>query len=299
MYSWLKAFRLRTLPLALSGILMGGFLAGIHHKFNLAIVLLCALTATCLQILSNLANDYGDTQHGADHAQREGPSRTVQTGEITPQAMFRAIILFAGLSLISGLALLYVAIDSWQMLWAFLLLGAACVVAAITYTMGRKPYGYAGLGDISVLLFFGLVSVLGTFYLQARELAYSLSLPALSCGLFSVAVLNLNNIRDIESDKLAGKKSIPVRIGRQYATYYHQMLILLGLFCTISYTIISYKNGWQMLFLLACPFLWQNARAVSIYKQSKQIDPYLKHMALTTLLFVLTFGIGNLLAGAM
>lgn len=296
MKSWLKAFRLRTLPLALAGIMMGAFLAGVHGKFSGAITLLCVLTATCLQILSNLANDYGDTQNGADHAKREGPSRTVQTGEISMQAMLRAIGIFVILSILSGLGLLYVAIDSWQTFGVFVGLGAFSLVAAITYTMGKKPYGYAGLGDISVLLFFGFVSVLGTFYLQAKALQIGLVLPALSCGLFSVAVLNLNNIRDIESDRLAGKFSVPVRLGREYATYYHQALLLLGVLCAVSYTIFFYQHWSQGLFVVAFPFMWQNARAVSLYKQPQQIDPYLKHMALTTLLFVLTFGIGNLLA---
>jgi 1,4-dihydroxy-2-naphthoate octaprenyltransferase len=296
MKSWLKAFRLRTLPLALAGIMMGAFLAGVYGKFSFFITLLCVLTATCLQILSNLANDYGDTQNGADHAKREGPSRTVQTGEISMQAMGRAIVVFVLLSIASGLGLLFTAIDSWQMLGVFVGLGGVSIIAAITYTMGKKPYGYAGLGDISVLLFFGFVSVLGTFYLQAKEFQASLILPALSCGLFSVAVLNLNNIRDIESDRMAGKMSIPVRLGREYATYYHQFLILLGVLCAVSYTFFFYKHWLQGLFVVAFPFLWQNARAVSLYKQPQQIDPYLKHMALTTLLFVVSFGVGNLLA---
>ena len=147
-----------------------------------------------------------------------------------------------------------------------------------------------------MLIFFGLVSVLGTFYLQAKELYSSLLLPAFSCGLFSVAVLNLNNIRDIDSDRIAGKFSIPVRLGRQYATYYHISLLLLGAMCAIAYTIFFYKHYAQILFIVVFPLLWQNARAVCIYKQPQQIDPYLKHMALTTLFFVLTFGIGNLLA---
>ena len=296
MRSWLKAFRLRTLPLALAGIAMGSFLAGVHGKFSLPTALLCALTATFLQILSNLANDYGDTQNGADHAKREGPSRTVQSGEISAQAMLRAILLFVVLSLGAGVGLLFVAIDSWKTFWVFMGLGGFSIVAAITYTMGRKPYGYAGLGDIAVLMFFGWVGVLGTFYLQAKALPMYLFLPATSCGLFSVAVLNLNNIRDIESDKMAGKKSIPVRLGRTYAAYYHYFLLIAGAACTIVYTFFFYTHWLQGLFVLALPFLWQNARAVYLYKQPQQLDPYLKHMALTTLLFVLTFGIGNLLA---
>lgn len=296
MKTWLKAFRLRTLPLALSGILMGAFLAGIFRKFNLSIVVLCVLTATCLQILSNLANDYGDTQNGADHAKREGPSRTVQSGEISPKAMLRAIVIFICLSLATGLGLLYVSIDSWQTFWVFISLGGLSIIAAITYTMGRKPYGYAGLGDIAVLLFFGFMSVLGTYYLQAKSLHILLVLPALSCGLFSVAVLNLNNIRDIDSDRMAGKLSIPVRLGRDKATYYHIFLILAGSLSAIVYTVFFYTHWLQGLFIMVFPLLWQNAKAVQIYKQPQQIDPYLKHMALTTLLFVVMFGVGNLLA---
>lgn len=294
--SWLKAFRLRTLPLALAGIMMGAFLAGVFGKFDGVITLLCVLTATCLQILSNLANDYGDTQHGADHSKREGPSRTVQSGEITPSAMLRAIIIFVILSIILGLCLLYVAMDSWQTLWVFVGLGGFSIIAAITYTMGKKPYGYAGLGDIAVLIFFGFVSVLGTYYLQVKDIHLPLILPALSCGFFSVAVLNLNNIRDIESDRMAGKFSIPVRLGREYATYYHFFLIFAGASCSIFYTVFFYTHWLQGLFLVAFPFFWQNAQAVRLYKQPQQIDPYLKHMALSTLLFVLTFGVGNLLA---
>ncbi len=163
------------------------------------------------------------------------------------------------------------------------------------FSSGDTPYGYAGLGDISVLLFFGLLGVLGTFYLHTRSFDWSFILPALSCGLFSTAVLNVNNIRDIESDRKAGKRSIPVRLGRSKAVQYHHALLLTGFVLALSYVIINYRSPWQFLFVLIVPLLLKNARAVARYTSAADLDPYLKQMALTTLLFVLTFGIGQLL----
>ena len=291
---WISAFRLRTLPLALASIGMGSFLAGAYQLFSLKIFLLAAFTTIFLQILSNLANDYGDSIHGADSNDREGPQRAVQSGKITRQAMYRAMVVFGILSFICGITLLYVAIDSWQTFFFFLGLGVLSIIAAITYTAGKKPYGYAGLGDISVVIFFGWVAVLGTFYLHAHLFHWTLLLPATTCGLFATAVLNVNNIRDIESDKKAGKKSIPVRIGRARAVVYHWILLSTGLLCALAYVLINFQSGFQFLFLVILPLLWLNARAVKQKTEAAQLDPYLKQMALTTLIFVLTFGVGQL-----
>ncbi|OJJ15694.1 1,4-dihydroxy-2-naphthoate octaprenyltransferase [marine bacterium AO1-C] len=292
---WISAFRLRTLPLALASIGMGSFLAGAYQLFSLKIFLLAAFTTIFLQILSNLANDYGDSIHGADSSDREGPQRAVQSGKISRQAMYRAMVIFGILSFACGIALLYVAIDSWQTFFFFLGLGVLSIIAAITYTAGKKPYGYAGLGDISVVIFFGWVAVLGTFYLHAHLFHWTLLLPATTCGLFATAVLNVNNIRDIESDKKAGKKSIPVRIGRAKAVVYHWILLSAGLLCALGYVFINFRSGYQFIFLVIIPLLWLNARAVKQKTEAAQLDPYLKQMALTTLIFVLTFGIGQLL----
>jgi len=293
---WLSAFRLRTLPLALSCIGMGSFLAASVGSFNGVILSLCISTTICLQILSNLANDYGDTMNGADSEEREGPSRAVQSGAISLKAMKLAIGVFVGLSLVSGLSLLYTAFGfDWQSLLFFFALGILSIVAAITYTAGRKPYGYAGLGDLSVLLFFGLVGVMGSSYLFTKQIELTFVLPAMSCGLFSVAVLNINNIRDIESDKKAGKYSIPVRIGREKAVVYHWMLISLGVICSVVYTLLNNQSHWQWLFLLVLPLLLKNGIGVTKNTEAKAIDPYLKQMAMSTLLFVLLFGIGLLI----
>src|ERR1044071_982876 len=226
---WISAFRLRTLPLSLSCIGMAAFLAAAAGKFDALLFAFCCLTTIFLQILSNLANDYGDSVNGADHAGRKGPQRAVQSGAITSSQMKNAVVLFTVLCLLSGIGLLFLAFGlDWSALLFFLVLGLLCIAAAIAYTVGRKPYGYAGLGDLSVLIFFGLVGVMGSLYLFTRRVNYTDILPALSCGFFSIAVLNVNNIRDIESDREAGKFSIPVRIGRSKAIMYHWFLLSAG-----------------------------------------------------------------------
>lgn len=292
---WIKAARPRTLPLALSCIGMGSFLAAYRGSFDGLIFTFCILTTIFLQVLSNLSNDYGDSVHGADSENRKGPARAVQSGEITAQTMKNAMTVFAILALVSGVLLLWFALGRSYLFWVFLGIGAAAIVAAVTYTSGKNPYGYAGLGDISVLIFFGLVGVLGTYFLFAQSFETINLLPALSCGFFSVAVLNLNNIRDIESDSEAGKKSIPVRIGRRKAIIYHWFLLIAGFVAAIAFTLINFQSYFQFLFVVSLPLLLINGRAVSIKDQPSDLDPYLKQMALTTLLFVLTFGLGMLL----
>ena len=242
---WLQAFRLRTLPLALACIGMGSFLAAAVHKFNLPVFIFSSLTTLFLQILSNLANDYGDSIHGADHDGRKGPSRAVQSGKIKKSQMIKALFFFSFLSLITGLILIYISTKSTSQFLIFLALGTLSILAAILYTMGKKPYGYAGLGDLSVFLFFGWAGAFGTFFLHTQVLDWSILLPASSCSFFAVAVLNINNLRDVDSDKKAGKKSIPVRIGRSYAIKYHWLLLFSGLLCAIIYLSLNYKNGYQ------------------------------------------------------
>jgi 1,4-dihydroxy-2-naphthoate octaprenyltransferase len=293
---WIQAFRLRTLPLALSCIAMGGFLAAAANAFRLDIFLLCISTTIFLQVLSNLANDYGDSIHGADSKERKGPTRTVQSGAISAAQMKNAVIIFIILCLASGITLLLVSFGlNRNMILFFLGLGIVSILAAIAYTVGKKPYGYIGLGDISVLIFFGLVGVLGSYYLFVKQISWIEVLPALSCGLFSMGVLNINNIRDIESDFKAGKYSIPVRIGRSNAIAYHWFLLIAGQLSAIVYSILTYSSPTQFLFLLAAPLFIRNGMAIST-KPSHELDPYLKQMALSTLLFVLLFGFGLILS---
>lgn len=293
---WISAARPRTLPLALASIGMGAFLAASVQQFRWSVFLLSALTTVFLQILSNLANDYGDSVHGADQVGREGPLRAVQSGQITPTAMKRAIGVFTGLSLASGVALLWLALPGNQTTFLlFLGLGLLAIAASITYTSGGKPYGYAGLGDLSVLIFFGLVGVMGSYYLHTLSVRWIHLLPALSCGFFSTAVLNINNIRDIKTDQRAGKRSIPVRLGRSRAVVYHWVLLTLGIVCSVAYVLLDFNSYYQWLFVVCLPLLIKNGQAVQNRRTATELDPYLKQMALTTLLYVVAFGLGLLL----
>jgi 1,4-dihydroxy-2-naphthoate octaprenyltransferase len=295
--AWISAFRLRTLPLALASIGMGSFLAAADNRFRADVVAWCALTTLFLQILSNLANDYGDTRHGADSAHRLGPKRAVQAGLITAAQMKTGMGVFAILSLLSGLLLLWTALGNagLYVFLFFLVLGLAAIWAAINYTAGAKPYGYAGLGDISVFTFFGLVGVMGSYYLQTQQLKGELLWPAASLGLLATGVLNINNIRDIDSDRLAGKYSIPVRLGPDKARLYHCLLLLGALGCALAYAALLPAGYTKYLFLLTLPLLGFNASRVWTLRTAPELDPYLKQMALTTLLFVLLFGLGLIL----
>ncbi|WP_394992624.1 1,4-dihydroxy-2-naphthoate polyprenyltransferase [Emticicia sp.] len=290
--AWLSAARPRTLPLALASIFMGSFLAAFAGKFDWIIFALCCLTTIALQVLSNFANDYGDTQNGADLAGRVGPKRAVQSGAITPNQMFNAIVFFGILCLIFGISLLYFAFKnaSASIFWFFLGLGLLSMLAAYTYTAGKKPYGYAGLGDISVLIFFGLVGVLGSNFLFTKTFDWLNLLPALSCGLFATGVLNINNIRDIESDTRAGKKTIPARLGKKKAVIYHWTLLILGMFSILLFSILQGKNNFQ--YVLCFPLFFINGLKVS---RLSNPDPMLKQMALSTLAFVILFGVAQLL----
>lgn len=296
MKKWLEAARLRTLPLALASIGMGTFLAAARGNFRWDVFLLCALTTILLQVLSNLANDYGDAVNGADGSDRVGPMRSVQSGAISKKSMLSAVVLFSILSLVSGVFLLYVAFGGFGIaFWYFIGLGLVAILAAVFYTAGRNPYGYAGFGDLSVLLFFGFMAVMGSSYLFEKEWVVVQLLPALSVGLFSVGVLNVNNIRDIASDRKAGKMSIPVRIGREKAVRYHVFLIVLGLLSALVYALFTPQNFGHLIFLASIPLFLKNMKAVAQFKEADQLDPYLKQLAISTLAFVLLFGLGGLL----
>lgn len=290
--AWIVAARLRTLPLAIACISMGAFLAAFKGFFDLKIFLLLLLTTLLLQILSNLANDYGDFIHGADSAERKGPARMVQSGAIRPGQMLIAVVLVASASFVSGIALLLVSLGSlggW--FWVFLGLGLLAIFAAINYTAGSKPYGYAGLGDVSVFIFFGLAAVVGSYWLFSNAWWWGSIWPAISCGLLSTAVLNLNNMRDIESDKKAGKVTVAARLGYRNALMYHGFLLTGAMLSALYFAYLQSFTGLQWSFL--CSFLlfgFHYARVKAI-KHAPDLDPYLKQLALSTLVFVVLLGI--------
>lgn len=292
--AWLHAVRLRTLPLALASIFAGSFLAQWQGSFRWEVLIFASFTTIFLQILSNLANDYGDSIHGADSSERTGPIRAVQSGVISLQEMKRAMVVMGALSLFSGILLIYISLPDWRYFLGFLALGLAAIWAAIRYTSGKNPYGYAGFGDISVFLFFGLVGVSGTYFLHSLQASPLILLIALSLGCFSTAVLNINNIRDIDSDRLAGKLSIPVRIGRTNAIRYHWTLMVLGN-VSLGFFALLNQSYFPLLAFLVLPWMISISQGIQSGSSAAEIDPYLKNMALSTLLWTLLFGFGLVL----
>lgn len=292
---WIKAIRLRTLPLAWAAITMGGTLAAMGGYWDWGIYLLSLFTSFALQIASNLANDYGDASSGIDGDDREGPSRTIQSGLITAMQMKKAIILTSVLAFVLGLCLIFYTFIDGVVSLTFVGMGLLAIGAALKYTMGKKPYGYAGFGDIFVLLFFGWVGVGGSYFLYSQSWDLMVLLPASSLGLLAVAVLNVNNIRDIKSDRASGKYSIPVRIGRTKAVIYHGIILLTATVLLILFGWFSDFKLSQWLFLLATPLFLKNWLGVKRETESMKLDPYLKQMALTILLVVVLFVVGNLI----
>ncbi len=299
MNRWIEAARPRTLPLAIASILLGNFLAYAAGKFSFLTASLAIITTLFLQILSNFANDLGDSKNGVDNKNRKVALRAVQTGKISPSEMKNAVIIAASLSFISGISLLYFALQyaKPQTIIAFIVLGLLAILAAIAYTVGKKPYGYIGLGDLSVFLFFGWVGTFGTYYLQTEILNYYILIPASGCGFLSVAVLNLNNLRDVENDRKTGKNSIPVRIGKIYGFYYQKTIMLLGVCTFIIYLMYQGKpiQLSQNIIIMAGWYpLVQIIKQLNSKMTPAQIDPYLKKTALSTLFLIVIFGVSQI-----
>lgn len=286
---WIVSARLRTLPLSFSSILAGNSLALAKGVFNWSIFILTLLTTLFLQILSNFANDYGDAKHGADHSERKGPDRMVSSGKISDSQMKLAIIIFSVLSFLSGVTLLFISFsgDYYLEVGVLLLLGIASIWAAIKYTAGKNPYGYIGLGDLFVLLFFGFVGILGSMYLQSKNIEWTDLYLTFGIGFLAVAVLNVNNMRDINSDKTAGKMSIPVRIGLQYAKGYHSFLILgaaLGVLIWLDAIGLRKYSYWISPLLIILVF-----HLIKVWRTTlpEKLDPQLKIVALSSFLISL------------
>ncbi|WP_217522860.1 1,4-dihydroxy-2-naphthoate polyprenyltransferase [Vibrio metschnikovii] len=288
---WVDAARPKTLPLALVSILTGSVLAFSVGSWSWPVTGLALLTATLLQILSNLANDYGDALKGTDNEQRLGPMRAIQSGAVSLADMKQAMIINVLLTIVSGLALVFYALDSAQSIAAFLALGVLAILAAIAYTVGNKPYGYVGLGDISVFIFFGLLGVSGSYFLHTGQIEWRLLLPSLGCGLLAVSVLNINNMRDVENDALCGKRTVVVRLGQQRAKIYH-LLLLVGALCAFaSYLLLQDCSAWLSVpFLFSLIVLFEHGQAVYRASQPVQMAPLLpnavKCALVTNVLFI-------------
>ncbi|HQN92474.1 MAG TPA: 1,4-dihydroxy-2-naphthoate polyprenyltransferase [Prolixibacteraceae bacterium] len=291
---WLQAFRLRTLPLALANAVMGSFLAKSSGIFRWEVFILAILTIVFLQILSNLANDYGDAVSGKDTEKRVGPQRVTHTGMVSMQAMKRMIIAFVIFSFVTGSALIIVSLSAlgWKIIALFFALGIAAIWAALKYTIGENPYGYKGLGDIFVFIFFGPVGVIGTFYLHTLYFDNMALVPAAVIGILSTAVLNINNLRDIDNDRETGKQTLAVKRGRLFAQRYHLLLIGSAIVLSVAFTLNYYFAPTQWLFLLTIPLFLRNCIKVYKNENAQTMNNELKNLALTTFLFSVLFGIG-------
>ena len=287
---WIAAARLRTLPLALSSIITGTACALFFGIFDWFIFIFAVLTTVVLQVLSNYANDYGDAISGKDNEGRIGPSRAVASGEISKEDMKKAVQLFAGLAFIFGSILLFVSFSK-DLIWAFvfLMIGLGAIAAAIMYTVGKNPYGYSGLGDLFVFLFFGLVGVFGTFFLYAKSIEWTVILPAICIGFLSTAVLNFNNMRDIENDAKTAKNTLAVKLGLQRAKQYQYLVIFLGFMMLIGFAYLNSFSLQQYVFLVMAPFFAQIVKAMIKINKPGEFDPYLKKTALGTLLLSILF----------
>ena len=312
--NYIKAARLRTLPLSVSGIIVGAFLANFYvptsktgllglinfhvptGEKNYLIFWLAILTTIGFQVLSNFANDYGDGIKGTDD-DRKGEARMVGSGAISPKQMKNAMMITGALTLVIALLLIYVSFGSENFLYSILFfgLGVASIVAAIKYTVGKSAYGYSGFGDVFVFVFFGLLAVVGTYFLYAKQLNFTIFLPAFSVGLLSTAVLNLNNMRDRTSDAKVGKNTLVVKIGADFAKYYHYYLIGSSFLFTLLFTVIRFQSAYQFLFLLSYIPLAKHLLFVANNKEEELLDGELKKVALSTFLFAILFGLGCVL----
>ncbi len=293
---WISAARLRTLPLSVSGIIVGSALG--HKDFvSTQIFWLAIATTLGLQILSNFANDYGDGVKGTDNEDRVGPTRALQSGAISRKEMFIGIVLTALITLCVAIALIYVSFGKENFSYSifFFLLGLAAIVAAIKYTMGKSAYGYKGLGDVFVFVFFGLVSVVGCYFLFTKNLDFLIFLPGITIGLLSTAVLNLNNMRDHNSDKKVGKNTLVVKLGINNARKYHLSIVILAMFVMILFLFFTYEKPINMVFLIAFVPLALHLKKVYKTKNSELLDPELKKVALTTFLLSILFSLGQIL----
>ncbi|KXF82776.1 1,4-dihydroxy-2-naphthoate polyprenyltransferase [Enterovibrio coralii] len=292
---WLEAARPKTLPLAIACILSGSAVAAQTSAFSLSITLLALVTALLLQILSNLANDYGDAVKGTDNEDRLGPKRAIQQGLVTPKAMKSAMVFNVILTMLAGAALVFTAFDKPTDILSFIGLGALAIVAAICYTVGNKPYGYQGLGDLSVLIFFGWLGVAGTYYLQTGGLATTVLLPATACGLLAVGVLNINNLRDIDNDRACGKHTLVVRMGPKWGRVYHQVLLVGAYACFTAFAVMQQLSPVGWIFLLSAPLAIKHGLAVWQSNDGETLRPMMGDMVKVALLTNILFAAGILL----
>lgn len=293
--AWINAARLRTLPLSVSGVLVGTALANFYGKSNIFILVLALLTAIGFQITSNFANDYGDGVKGTDNDERIGPQRALQSGLLTRKGLKKGIIvsIIINILLVISLVCLAFGMESIEFIFLFMILGGISIWAAIKYTVGESAYGYRGLGDVFVFVFFGLLAVLGTLFLYVKSIEPMAFLPAVSLGALSAGVLNLNNLRDYKSDKNAGKNTLVVKMGYSSGIRYHMGLLFVGFSSMLLFMIMNFKSLIQFMPLLAFIPILIHAKKVYRVQNLSELDPELKKLAISIFMMALLFYISN------
>lgn len=294
---WLEAARLRTLPLSSSGIIVASCLAEYNGFFNWGIFVLAMMTTLSLQVLSNFANDYGDGVKGTDNDSRIGPKRAVQSGKISPSQMLDVIKINIIICIVLSFGLIFLSFGVRYFLHTFIffIVALLSIYAAIRYTIGKNAYGYNGLGDLFVFVFFGLVSVIGCYVLYSKQIDHVIFLPACVLGLLSAAVLNLNNMRDINSDRDSNKNTLVVKLGSKRAMQYHFFLVISAMIIASFFGILYYTSHFNLIFFVAFIPLILHLKKVARTENPMQLDSELKKLALSTFLLAVLLGIGHLL----
>jgi len=295
--AWVSAARLRTLPLSVSGIIVAGAAAMLKDSYSSFVFFLAIATTLGFQILSNFANDYGDGVKGTDNKNRVGPARALQSGWLTAKELKRGMIVTAIITLLLASMLIFAAFGNENFLLSFIFfnLGIAAVIAAVKYTVGKSAYGYKAMGDIFVFIFFGLVGVMGCYFLFTQSLGAFIFLPAISIGLMSTAVLNLNNMRDRVEDAKVNKNTLAVVLGEHRVKHYHSSLVIVSFLAAFCYFFLNFNKWTAFLPLIAFIPLFLNILKVYKTKEPQQLDPELKKVALSTFLFAILFFVTTLI----
>ncbi|APA65540.1 1,4-dihydroxy-2-naphthoate octaprenyltransferase [Maribacter sp. 1_2014MBL_MicDiv] len=289
--AWLNAARLRTLPLSISGIFVGTALAAYYGATNVTIFILALCTTIGLQVTSNFANDYGDGVKGTDGDDRIGPKRALQSGLLTATELKRGIYISIVINAVLIISLIFTSFGTKDVLYPvlFLVLGALAIWAAIKYTVGKSAYGYQGLGDVFVFIFFGLVSVLGSMFLYLKFIDLIAVLPAIAIGLLSVGVLNLNNMRDIKSDTAVGKNTLAVKMGLSKAKKYHYTILVVSFLCLFYFLFTTNASQLRYVSLVGYLPILVHLRKVALTEKAAELDPELKKLALSTFFIAVLF----------
>ena len=291
---FVAAMRLRTLPLSLAGVSLGLMLAAADYRVNWAVIIFTLLTTACLQILSNVSNELGDFLKGTDRTDRQGPAYSLSGGYLRKEDFKVMIIIYIILCAVFGLAMIWCSFGTFFSVESLLLmvLGVSAIIAAMRYTLGRNPYGYRGMGDLYVFMFFGLVSVLGSYFIASHEMFWRMLLPASAIGAFSVAVLNVNNIRDMATDANT-RVTVPLKIGEKWAKVYQTVLVLAGWCCMAAYSLLRVQDVWHYLFVLTLPLFV--VHLAGVWKRTgKALDPMLPLLVMSPFIFAVLGGLGYL-----